>query len=67
MDVNAPLPETFDHIWIADARGMQHGLHQITFGAHYDSHPAWSSDSRTIYFVSDRGSTRAIWKVAIQP
>jgi Tol biopolymer transport system component len=62
-----PLPETFDHIWIADSRGMQHGLHQITFGPSYDREPSWSPDSRMIYFTSDRGGSPAIWKVAIQP
>jgi Tol biopolymer transport system component len=62
-----PLPQTYDHIWIADSRGMQHGLHQITFGPSYDRQPSWSSDSRTIYFTSDRGGSIAIWKVAIQP
>jgi Tol biopolymer transport system component len=66
--VNSPNPVSYDHIWISDARGMQHGLHQITFGPYYDSHPGWSSDSRTIYFVSNRGgATTTIWKVAIQP
>ena len=62
-----PLPETYDHIWIVDSRGMQHGLHQITFGPSYDRQPSWSPDSRTIYFTSDRGGPQTIWKVAIQP
>jgi Tol biopolymer transport system component len=60
-------PVSYDHIWIVDSRGMQHGLHQITFGPSYDRQPSWSPDSRTIYFTSDRGGSQTIWKVAIQP
>src|SRR6266850_2314055 len=64
-DVNATLQ--FEHIWVVEPRGMQYGLHQITFGPSYDSEPSWSPDSRTVYFTSDRGGITAIWKVAIQP
>jgi Tol biopolymer transport system component len=59
--------QSYEHIWIVDSRGMQHGLHQITFGPSYDREPSWSPDSRMIYFTSDRGGSPTIWKVAVQP
>lgn len=59
--------DSYEHIWIADSRGKQYGLHQITFGPHFDTEPSWSQDSGTIYFTSDRGGSFEIWKVVIQP
>ena len=66
-DVNSPSPQSFEHIWVVEPRGMQYGLRQITFGPSYDREPSWSPDSRTIYFTSDRGGITVIWKVAIRP
>lgn len=38
------------HIWVADARGVAHGLWQVTDGAFFDTDAAWSPDSKLIYF-----------------
>ncbi|MFT5422900.1 MAG: serine/threonine protein kinase [Phycisphaerales bacterium] len=37
----------------------------ITDDVHTDWNPVWSADSRTLYFMSDRGGQRGIWSVAI--
>jgi Tol biopolymer transport system component len=55
------------HIWVADARGEAHGLKQMTSGDVHDRNPAWSPDSRTIYFSSNRSGETQIWKVDFQP
>ena len=62
----APAFGTYSHIWIADSRGQQHGLLQVTFGAFVDRQPAWGRDSRTIFFSSDRPDSVTIWKVRLQ-
>jgi dipeptidyl aminopeptidase/acylaminoacyl peptidase len=49
------------HIWVTDARGQQFGLWQVTDGPYSDFNAAWSADSKTIYFTSNRG--RGIWQV----
>jgi len=53
------------HIWVVDARGMQHGLLQVTSGNHYDRAPEWAPDSRTLYFASDRSGHEIseIWEI----
>ena len=50
------------HIWVADARGASFGLWQVTTGPHMDFHPAWSPDSRFIYFSSNRSGQSQVWK-----
>lgn len=62
----APAFGTYSHIWIADSRGQQHGLLQVTFGPFVDRQPAWGRDSRTIFFSSDRPDSVTIWKVRLQ-
>ena len=60
--------DSYEHVWIADSRGMQYGFHQITFGPYNDREPSWSPDSESIYFTSsDRAGFTMVWKVAIQP
>jgi len=38
---------------------------QLSNGAHWDRSPSWSEDSRSLYFVSDRGGTRDLWRHSI--
>lgn len=41
---------------------------QLTFSTGFDAHPVWSADSRSVYFISDRGanwSNSNIWKVNV--
>jgi Tol biopolymer transport system component len=57
------------HIWVSDYRGINHGLYQITSGDYFDHSPAWSPDSKNIYFTrhsvdTSYGSTPlGIWRV----
>jgi len=39
------------HIWVSDARGKGYGLYQLTSGKYIDYGPAWSPDSKFIYFA----------------
>ncbi|MCI0330505.1 MAG: hypothetical protein L0196_06075 [candidate division Zixibacteria bacterium] len=56
---------SYGHIWVADARGESFGLWQVTTGPYSDFDPAWSPDSRFIYFSSNLPGQhrREIWKV----
>ena len=60
------------HLWVTDARGVSHGLWQVTDGAFIDGHPTWLPDSRTIYFErvsvdSSQNMTHlGIWRVEFQ-
>ncbi len=60
---------SYTHIWVADARGASFGLRQVTTGPFQDGSPAWSSDSRFIYFSSNRSGlyNSEIWKVGFNP
>jgi Tol biopolymer transport system component len=51
------------HLWVADARGTDFGLAQLTSGDFQDWSPDWSPDSGSIYFSSDRSGTREIWEI----
>ncbi len=59
----------YAHIWVADARGELFGLRQVTAGPYDDNSPAWSPDSRFIYFSSNRSGQyqSEIWKVGFNP
>ena len=37
----------------------------VTDNVHFESYPAWSQDGRQLYFVSDRGGSRDLWRVPI--
>jgi len=50
------------HIWVVDARGQSSGLWQVTTGPYEDFDPAWSPDSRLIYFSSNRSGRFEVWK-----
>lgn len=52
------------HIWVADVKGADSGLWQVTEGIYSDGRPAWSPNSDTIYFESNRTGESEIWKVA---
>jgi Tol biopolymer transport system component len=62
--VAGPTPR--GEIWVADARGSQLGLQQVTRDAD-DHDPCWSPDGRTLYFASDRSGRAEVWKVAFTP
>ena len=61
------------HIWLTDSRGIDHGLSQLTSGDYFDHSPAWSPDSRYIYFTrSSVDSTYSttplgIWRIGVTP
>ncbi|MGH8015245.1 MAG: DPP IV N-terminal domain-containing protein, partial [Candidatus Zixiibacteriota bacterium] len=57
--------DSYLHIWVSDSRGSSFGLWQVTSGPFSDRSPNWSSDSRFIYFSSNRSgpSQHEIWKV----
>jgi len=48
-------------IWILDSDGSN--LKKLTDYEGLDTCPAWSSDGRNIYFVSNRSGELQIWKV----
>ena len=37
----------------------------VTEDVHFEHSPAWSPDGRSLYFVSDRGGSRDLWRVSI--
>jgi Tol biopolymer transport system component len=53
------------NIWVVHATGEAAGLWQVTTGTHRDFSPAWSPDSREIYFDSNRGGITQIWRVRV--
>jgi dipeptidyl aminopeptidase/acylaminoacyl peptidase len=46
------LPEERNHVWVMDRRGK--GLRQLTDGEAEDHGPTWSSDGRSLVFMSNR-------------
>jgi len=50
-------------LWTVPARGGEPV--QVTSDAAADWSPAWSPDGRYLYFVSDRGGSMNLWRVAI--
>jgi len=54
-------------IWIVSAQGPAGGLAQLTNDPEFDSEAAWSPDSHTVYFTSDRSGREEIWKAAFTP
>ena len=40
---------------------------QVTDGRWMDWHPTWSSDSRTLFFISNRGGSNDLWQQALDP
>jgi len=54
------------NIWVADARGTEHGLWQVTEGSYSDRFPAWSPNSDRIYFSSNRSGATEIWAIHFQ-
>ena len=40
---------------------------QVTDGRWTDWYPTWSSDSRTLFFVSNRGGSNDLWQQALDP
>jgi Tol biopolymer transport system component/predicted Ser/Thr protein kinase len=58
----SPLAATFE-LWLTRASDGESV--QLTDGTRKESSPAWSSDSRGLYFVSDRGGTRDLWRFTL--
>jgi Tol biopolymer transport system component/serine/threonine protein kinase len=49
------------NVWITDLEG---GRPKPLFSERWIcAHPVWSTDGRRIYFESDRGDTRALWRI----
>ena len=55
------------HIWVADARGTEFGLFQLTDGTAEDFHASWSPDSQALFFDSNRSGRLEIWRVDFRP
>lgn len=52
-------------IWVASSDGSD--AVQLTEDDYLDSSPQWTPDGRHIYFVSDRGGTRDIYRLGVSP
>ena len=52
-------------VWVVAAAGGEPV--RITEDAHLDFGPVWTSDGRSLLFVSDRGGARDIYRVPIDP
>jgi TolB protein len=50
-------------IWTIPAAGGE--AVPVTQDAHVDWNPVWSPDGRLLYFLSDRGGTMSLWRIAI--
>jgi len=62
---SSEIPVNLD-IYVVNVDGTQ--LKQLTFHPGHDISPAWSSDMKSIYFISERGNANrnyGIWKVDI--
>lgn len=49
------------HLWLMNSDGTD--VHQLTFGPTGEWHPIWSSDGRSIFFLSDRKTNSQIWQL----
>ena len=58
------LAATFE-LWLTRASDGESV--QLTDGTRRDVSPAWTPDSRGLYFVSDRGGTRDLWRFTLGP
>ena len=62
--VNVPnLGSSNSRIWILRADGTEG--HPVTEPGSYDWCPSWSADERTLYFLSDRGGSRELWRLPL--
>jgi dipeptidyl aminopeptidase/acylaminoacyl peptidase len=53
-------------LWLLDL-AREHALPQrLTSSAGSDSSPRWGPDGRTIYFLSTRGGSSQVWRLALQ-
>lgn len=50
-------------LWVTRVSGGE--SRQVTDGSSLDASPTWSRDSRALYFVSDRGGTRDLWRISL--
>lgn len=55
------------HIWTIPAEGGTAVQATSTADGVYDWNPIWSPDGAVVYFVSDRGGSMDIWRVAVDP
>jgi len=53
------------NIYVVPATGG--GWTQVTDGEHWDDKPRWSSDGKTIYFISNRTGLLNVWGVRFDP
>lgn len=51
--------------WVASPDGSD--AVQLTEDRYLDSSPQWTPDGRHLYFVSDRGGTRDIYRIGVSP
>jgi Tol biopolymer transport system component len=62
----------FAHIWVSDSRGKNLGLYRMTDGEYIDYAPAWSPDSKQIFFSRRRVDSSfhytplGIWRVSFE-
>ncbi|UCC99847.1 MAG: PD40 domain-containing protein, partial [Phycisphaerales bacterium] len=50
-------------LWLVAANGT--GLRQLTTHPESDSNPRWASDSKTIWFISNRSGSSQIWRISV--
>ncbi len=50
-------------LWLVGSDGR--GLCQLTSHPENDSNPRWSSDGKTIWFISSRSGSSQVWRIAV--
>jgi Tol biopolymer transport system component len=55
--------EAFRDLWLVDPDNGR--PHPLTSDHQSDREPVWSADGRFVYFSSDRGGARALWRVPV--
>jgi dipeptidyl aminopeptidase/acylaminoacyl peptidase len=62
--VDEEKDEEYSALWLLDIENGR--SHQLTYGNHIDSSPAWSPDGKEIAFLSTRGEKPQIYRIPVQ-
>lgn len=52
-------------IWLLDLAAVSRGPMRLTTNQENDSSPRWGPDSKTIYFLSNRGGNSQVWMIEV--